>query len=88
MNSYMHCQKSRYFQYRYPSEDLNNPKSIEHNKDRKRALTMGQTSMKITEFLIKLSKNGTKSVLLFFSTLDGSYNGCKTCTWNSKCKTS
>lgn len=30
------------------------------------ALTVGQMTMKTTEFFIKLSKNVTKSILLFF----------------------
>lgn len=66
MNSCLHCQKSRYFQYRHLSEDLNNPKSIEQNEDRDMGLNSGSDDYENNWFFIKLSKNVTKSILLFF----------------------
>lgn len=41
MNSCMHSPKTRYFQYRRLSGDLNNPKSKEHNEDRDMGLNSG-----------------------------------------------
>lgn len=74
------CQKSKYFQYRHISEDLNILNPLNAMKIGIWALTVGQTSMKITEFVIKLSKYRQKLILLFLPTLAGSYNGCKRCT--------
>lgn len=54
---YASCLKSKYFYYRYLSEDLNNPKSTEFSENRDVALNIESVVYKMSPgFLMKLLK--------------------------------